>query len=132
MLSGHEATASRLLAFRGAFAQRPLTSSGMVAPPRLRHRDFATAYNHVASSSFPSDTCNWEYVAPVNWLFKPLQNLKIRLIPDLVAGVVLSSVCVAAGRAMTRTSLVHAVLRVEQLMTAGKDLSNVASQRRAS
>lgn len=35
------------------------------------------------------------------------------------AGVVLSAVCVAAGRAMSPSSLVHAVLRVEQLMTAG-------------
>lgn len=35
------------------------------------------------------------------------------------AGVVLSAACVAAGRAMSPSSLVHAVLRVEQLMTAG-------------
>ncbi|CAB1121170.1 FK/GFPP [Ectocarpus sp. CCAP 1310/34] len=38
---------------------------------------------------------------------------------SILAGVVLSVVCVAAGRAMSPTSLVHAVLRVEQLMTAG-------------
>ncbi|CAN0311308.1 unnamed protein product, partial [Ectocarpus fasciculatus] len=38
---------------------------------------------------------------------------------SILAGVVLSAVCVAAGRAMSPTSLVHAVLRVEQLMTAG-------------
>lgn len=36
------------------------------------------------------------------------------------AGVVLSAACVAAGRAMSSTSLIHAVLRVEQLMTAGE------------
>lgn len=36
------------------------------------------------------------------------------------AGVVLSAACVAAGRAMSPSSLVHAVLRVEQLMTAGR------------
>lgn len=35
------------------------------------------------------------------------------------SGVVLSAACVAAGRAMSSTSLIHAVLRVEQLMTAG-------------
>ncbi|CAM9908431.1 unnamed protein product, partial [Hapterophycus canaliculatus] len=38
---------------------------------------------------------------------------------SILAGVVLSAVCVAAGRAMSSSSLVHAVLRVEQLMTAG-------------
>ena len=35
------------------------------------------------------------------------------------AGVVLSAACMAAGRVMSSTSLIHAVLRVEQLMTAG-------------
>lgn len=38
------------------------------------------------------------------------------------AGVVLSAACVAAGRAMSPSSLVHAVLRVEQLMTAGASM----------
>lgn len=38
----------------------------------------------------------------------------------LNAGVVLSAACVAAGRSMSSKSLVHAVLRVEQLMTAGE------------
>ena len=37
--------------------------------------------------------------------------------------MVLSAACVAAGRAMSPTSLVHAVLRVEQLMTAGERVS---------
>eukprot|EP00903_Cladosiphon_okamuranus_P018207 g16748.t1 len=38
---------------------------------------------------------------------------------SILAGAVLSAACVAAGRAMSPSSLVHAVLRVEQLMTAG-------------
>lgn len=47
-----------------------------------------------------------------------------RMQPD--SGVVLSAACEAAGRAMSPTSLVHAVLRVEQLMTAGKPRTRLA------
>jgi len=42
------------------------------------------------------------------------------IVSPLPKGVVLSAACVAAGRAMSSGSLVHAVLRVEQLMTAGE------------
>lgn len=52
--------------------------------------------------------------------FSSLQGVYLLLAAFVLAGVVLSAACVAAGRPMSSTSLVHAVLRVEQLMTAGK------------
>ncbi|CAM9157891.1 unnamed protein product [Choristocarpus tenellus] len=38
---------------------------------------------------------------------------------SILAGALLSSVCIVAGRPMSRSSLLHAVLKVEQMMTSG-------------